>query len=197
MMRISVLLFGLLASVVLLADDRTIDYDPNTDFSKVKTFALREGRIDSPKPELNNRLFGLKLTEAIRSELLAKGLKESRESPDVFIDFSITGRDLSVVERGVDVRMPTMRGMPGVVIPSGGPQAVLLTEGALVIDMKDPGGKLLWRGTHRNEENRSPKLAQKLPADAKKLLSQYPPKKKSKASAREVSVRIPLAARRP
>jgi len=164
----------------LLADDRHVDVDANADFSRMKTFAIRESTINSQKPELNNRLFVQKLQEAIRGELTAKGLKETADRPDLFVDFSIAGMDYSIVERHPATRIPDgPGGQRGHVVEGTGPQSVLSSEGTLVIDMTaNPSGGLVWRGMYRDEESSGPKLAKKLPRDAKKLLSEYPPKKK-------------------
>jgi hypothetical protein len=47
----------------------------------------------------------------------------------------------------------------------------------LVVDMNQ-AGLLIWRGVYRDNEKNSSKFTEKLPGDAKTLLSQYPPKKK-------------------
>ena len=69
--------------------------------------------------------------------------------------------------------------MRGVVIPGTGLQSERYTEGTLVIELttREPNA-LVWRGLYRDEERNGSKLSQKLPGDAKKLLSSYPPKKK-------------------
>jgi hypothetical protein len=180
-MRFTSLLAGLLlCSSVLLADDRHVDFNANTDFSSIKTFAIREGKVNSQKPELNNRLFVQKLGEAIRAELTARGLKETADRPDLFVDFSIAGMDYSTVERQPATRIPDgPGGQRGYVVEGTGPQPVLSSEGTLVIDMTTTQPSVLvWRGTYRDQESSGPKLAQKLPGDAKKILSGYPPKKK-------------------
>jgi len=175
-MRSAAVLLGMvLCSTLLVADDRHVDFDAKADFSSFKTFAIRESRINSHKPELNNRLFIQKLADTIRAELTAKGLKETVDRPDLIVDFSVDGMDYSIVERQA-------AGQRGQVVEGTGPYSVLSSEGTLVIDITaNPAGvagALLWRGTYRDEESGGPKLAQKLPGDAKKLLSEYPPKKK-------------------
>ena len=67
----------------------------------------------------------------------------------------------------------------GYVLSGTGPQPVLYSEGTLIISMTTgQASRLVWYGTYRDEERSGPKVAQKLPGDAKKLLSEYPPKKK-------------------
>jgi tryptophan 2,3-dioxygenase len=54
-----------------------------------------------------------------------------------------------------------------------------VTEGTLVIDLTTgPPAKLVWHGVYRRSNHRVAKLAEKLPGEAKELLSSYPPKKK-------------------
>lgn len=55
----------ILCAPVVLADDRHVDFDASADFSRIKSFAIREGRINSQKPELDNRLFGQKLAKKL------------------------------------------------------------------------------------------------------------------------------------
>jgi hypothetical protein len=56
---------------------------------------------------------------------------------------------------------------------------VSFTEGTLVIDLKAPdSGKLVWHGVYRRPKDSAGNLAEKLPADAKKLLSEFPPRKR-------------------
>jgi hypothetical protein len=54
------------------------------------------------------------------------------------------------------------------------------TEGTLVIEMTRTGmPDLVWSGVYTDDEDNVTKLGNKLPDDAKKLVAQYPPKKKS------------------
>lgn len=157
-MRVTTLSIGVILSAVLLfADDRTVDFDRHTDFSTLKTFALREGKVDSPEPELNNTLLVKKIADVIRMELTSRGLKETINNPDVIVDYSISGQVFNE--------------------PRGGP--ISSSEGTLVIDLtKRDSRALVWRSVYRDNEKNSAKLAQKLPGDVKKSLSDYPPKQK-------------------
>src|SRR5207249_7882968 len=104
--------------------------------------------------------------EAIRAELRAKGLKETADRPDLFVDFSIAGMDYSTVERQPATRIPDGPGRQrGYVVEGTGPQPVLSSEGTLGIDMTaNQPGAMVCRGTYRDEESSGPKLGQKLPA---------------------------------
>ena len=85
------LLSCVLAAVVLLVphplpDDRTVDFDPQLDFSQFKTFALGQSRLRSPKPELNNDIIRKKIQDALRGELTRRGLmEEAIQSSDLVL----------------------------------------------------------------------------------------------------------------
>ncbi len=183
-MRSAVLLvtFALCCSMVFAEDESNVNFDITFDFSKVTTFAIRPGRIDSQKPELNNRLFLQKVDEAIRAALVARRLKEIADRPDVFVAFSVAVTDYSVTGGQRATRIPDGprgSGIRGEVIPGTGPIPELFTEGTLVIDITaGPTAALVWRGTYRDEERSGPRLARSLPEDATELLSKYPPRKK-------------------
>jgi len=148
-------------AVPVAGDDLSVQVDPRADFSTFRTFALRNGKINSPRPELDNPLFVKKLGTTIRAALTAKGLKEAATSPDLVVDYTLTGDDISI-------GMPTpVRGV--------GPRPVRFTEGTLVIDITKPGDTSpVWRGVYRDDESTGSKLMQKLPEDAKKLIARYP-----------------------
>lgn len=190
-MRIAALALGLvLRSAELVADDHNIDFDSQTDFSKIKTFTIRPGRINSGRPELNNALVLKKIGDSIRAVLTSRGLKETADRPDVVVEFGASGLDYSVgpggrasaigASRGDDRgRGRGERGGERGVRDNQSSQHVDFSEGTLVIDLTAPApGGLVWRGVYHDNEKNSTKLAKKFPDDAKKLLSAYPPKKK-------------------
>jgi hypothetical protein len=182
-MLLRILLAGLMFSATALAqsDSQNINFDDKTDFSKIKTFRVREGMATTEKPEINNTLFLKNLGIAIREELLKKGLKETADKPDILVDYRVDGTEFSVVREGQpETRVPDVPGIRGgMVIRGMGPQPVRYSEGMLAIDVTLRESNLLvWQGIYRDQESKGSKLAQKLPADAKKLLSKYPPKKK-------------------
>lgn len=147
----------------LLADTRHVEFDEQTDFAAFKTFALHEGRASSRKSELNNTLFLKSIEDAIRTSLSAKGLKEVTDRPDLVVTFNMA-------EQG-------QRGVVGSGIRNM--RVVRTSEGTLVVEMTSrDGNKLVWQGTYTDDESDAAKLAKRLPDDAKKLISEYPPKKK-------------------
>jgi hypothetical protein len=161
MRRATVLGIGMVLSTVVLADTRHIEFDEQADFTAFKTFVVREGRASSRKAELNNALFLKTIEDAIRSSLSARGLKEVADQSDVVVTFRLA-------EQG-------QRGVVGTGIRNM--RVIQTSEGTLVIEMTNDN-KLVWQGTYTDDEGDAAKLAKKLPDDAKKLISQYPPKKK-------------------
>jgi hypothetical protein len=173
-------------SVVLLADDQHIETDDDFDYSRIKTFNIRTGKINNSRPELNNQIVTGKIREVVRTVLASKGLKESSDRPDMFVDFEVDGVDWSVGPFGRASPIPNRGGEPGRggrgqrAAPNPPPSSdrVDFTEGTLVIDFTVAPATLIWRGVYRDNEKNSSNFAQKLPDDAKKLLVEYPPKRK-------------------
>jgi hypothetical protein len=155
----------MLVSAIPLADDHSINFDEKIDFSKIKTFSVREARSDNDRPDLNNALFLKSLGETIRGELKARGLTENIDRPDVVVDYRISGSDIDIVEHN-----PGIRGQRGL---------IRYPQGTLAIDITIRDSNLLiWQALYRDVEDNATRLSRKLPQDAKKLLSQYPPRKK-------------------
>jgi hypothetical protein len=171
------LLALMLIPAALWADDDTVDFDADVDFSKFRTFAIRDGKIDSARPGLNNSLVANDLKKAIRDQLAARGLKETSEKPDVVVQYIVEATEYNVGSGGRANPIGPERGRGRGETP-GTP--VDFIEGTLVLDISTAQPSLLvWRGVYRDDERNSAKFAEKLPGDAKKLLSQYPPRKKN------------------
>ncbi len=176
--------FTIFLASVMIADDHHVESDKDFDYSMLKTFQLRPGKIDSGRAELNNSLVLGKISDAVRSELSSRGLKETTTQPDVIVEFAAAGVDYNIGPGGVPNAIDASRGQSagrGARGPSGtgerGP--VDFSEGMLLIDMtstRPPG--LIWRGVYRDHEKNSATLGQKLPEDVRKLFVEYPVKKK-------------------
>ena len=162
-MRALLLLFVIvMSSAVLVADEHSITFDEHTEFAKLRTFTIRNGKCDSTRPELNNPLYLKKIADTIRNALTARGLKEIADRPDLFVDYRISGTELSTADQ------PSQRLRGG----------DLYVEGTVTLDLvrREPS-LLVWEGIFHDTEDNGSKLAQKFPKDVKKLLSKYPPKK--------------------
>jgi hypothetical protein len=172
---LAVLWFALVAGLAVAGETSDISFDSNVDFRALKTFAILDGEVRSDKPEIDNRLFRLRLQDDIRAALVKQGLTEDAAHPAVTFTYYFYDKDVSAVERQPDARMPGTASSPGVIL-RGGPNPVLYTEGTLVIDVADAAGSLLWRGTWRDQERNGPRLSKSLSGDVRKLLAKYPPK---------------------
>ena len=150
---LSLVLTLVLPAAVMVADDRTIIFDEHLDFSTLKTFSIRDGRIGTSEPALNNALVREKILDAIRSQLTARGLAESPAS-DVIATFEL--------EFNPGLRRALNDD----------------TQAILVVDLMTRDSRLIWRGTYRDTELHVSKTASQLPDDVKKLLSKYPPKQR-------------------
>ena len=93
---ISVVVAGCILASAALADDHHVESDRNCDCSKLKTFQLRPGTIDSGRAERNNSLVLEKISDALRSELSCRGLKETTTQPDVIVEFPAAGLDYNI-----------------------------------------------------------------------------------------------------
>ena len=176
-------LLGILPALVL-ADDQHVETDRKFDFSKLTTYQLRPGRIDSGRTELNNAIVMEKISEAIRKELSSRGLKETATQPDVLVEFAAAGLDYNIGPGGIANAIDASRGQSlgrGARGPdnTGERGPVDFSEGTLVIDISSRSpGSLIWRGVYRDHEKNSAKLGQNFPADVRKLFAQYPVKGK-------------------
>lgn len=172
-MRTTVLALAVMMSAVALqADDRSVTFDKSVDFAAIRTFSMRETKVISPQPELSNTLFASQIGNAIRKTLVAKGLTENADLPDVTVESTVTGIDYVIGTAGRANPQP-----PNAPPSRFGP--VAFTDGTLVVDlMAGRSTKLIWHGVYRRTRESAARLAEKLPDDAAKLLSVYPPKKK-------------------
>lgn len=147
----------------------TVEFDQNADFSKYKTFALREGQLNSRNPALNSDLVKKQIEADIERNLTAKGLMKT------------TGRaDLNVVYHFGSGRKTELETYPAGWYGWGRRVVrVPYAEGTLVIDLRDPETRsLVWRGIASEEKSDPTKLAGKLDDMVKKAIEKYPPKKK-------------------
>jgi hypothetical protein len=153
--KITILVAALIAGAPLfLADSHHVIADDKIDFASIKTFAIGEGSATTTRPELNNKLILKKVGDAIRAQLLAKGLTEGQNRADVVLSYTV----------GQDRR--------------SGPRTVF-DKGSLLIQIKTRDtNSLVWQGVYTHEEDNPAKVAEKLADRVQKLFSEYPPKKK-------------------
>jgi hypothetical protein len=163
------LLLALLATSCALAQKITVEFDQAADFSKYKTFAIRDGQLNSRNPALNSELVQKQIDADIIRNLTARGLT------------MVTGpSDLNVRYRFGSARKDELESYPAG-WRGWGTRVVRVpyTEGTLVIDLRDPGTRsLVWRGIASEEKSDGAKIEGKLDSMVRKALEKYPPKPK-------------------
>ena len=131
-----------------------MEFDQAVNFSKFKSFTLRNGPINAKAPALNNELVQKRIENDIRSSLKAKGLFEATtDAGDLLVRFTLG----TACRNHVDVYPTGWYGL--------GRRSVVTqhTEGTSMIDLRDSARLTrVWRGIAREEKS--------LPADVEKHL---------------------------
>ena len=167
--RATFFLAMLLMIVPLRADDKSVDFDEDKDFTKYESFDVRRQVINSKAPALNSDLVKDRIANSIRRELTNDGLFKDATQPDLIVNYRLGAQQ----ERDVDTfRTGRYGGRTRVVVDK-------FAEGTLVIDIVErSSGDLVWRGIYNDKEGDFSKLAKKLDDDVRKLFEEYPPKTK-------------------
>ncbi len=144
-----------------------VQFDRTADFSKYKTFAIRNGQLSSKNPALNSDLVKKRFDSDIERYLTARGLTAVADHPDLNVVY----------------RFGSARKMKVETYPAGwygwGTRAVRVpfAEGTLVIDLRDPSThSLVWRAISSEEKEDPNKIEGKLDDMVKKSFDKYPPK---------------------
>lgn len=173
----------LVLSFTLACDLKTtVDYDRDTDFSAVKTYAW----ADQEQTEIND-LNQKRVVSAVESQLALKGLKPVDSNPDVYVAY-FTDDDEQVevdtTHMGYDYG-PGMYWDPywggGMGMGTSTSRVRKYTMGTLVVDLYDADEKqLVWRGAVTATVDEDPrKLEKKINKGVAKLFKKYPPAEKS------------------
>jgi Domain of unknown function (DUF4136) len=159
----------LLVALGAFAQKVTVEFDPAVDFSKFRTFAIRDGQLNSKNPALNSELVKKRIEAAIERDLTAKGLVVSSERPDLNMRYHFG----SARKVEAEAYPAGWRGWGTRVV------RVPYTEGTLVIDLRDANTRsLVWRGIAREDKSDAAKIEGKLDDMVKKSFDKYPPKQK-------------------
>jgi hypothetical protein len=161
---------GLLIVLGAFAQKIEIESDQATDFAKFRTFAIRDGRLNSQNPSLNNDLVRKRIEADIRKAMEAKGLAFVASGPsDLNVRFTLGAARKAEIEtypagwRGWGTRV--------VRVP--------YTEGTLVIDLRDPATRsLVWRAIAREDKSDASQVESKLDDMVRKSIEKLPPKVK-------------------
>jgi hypothetical protein len=164
------LALALLLALPTFAQKIDLEFDQQVDFTKFKTFAIRDGRLNSKDPMLNNDLIRKRLETDLQKDFAAKGLTFAASGPaDLNVRYTLG----AVQKREIEQYPAGWRGMGTRTV------RVPYTAGSLVIDLRDSESRtLVWRAV-AHENSRDPAtIERKLDDMVKKAVDKYPPKKK-------------------
>jgi hypothetical protein len=158
-----------LAAPGAFAQKVTVEFDAAADFSKYKTFAIRDGQLNSNDPALNSELVKKRIETDIERGLTARGLVLASGRSDLNVRYH-----LGSARRTEAVAYPAgWRGLGTRVV------RVPYAEGTLVIDLRDPSTRsLVWRAIATENNSDASKIEGKLDDMVRKSLKKYPPKPK-------------------
>ena len=167
---LALLILGLLAAQGARAQKITMEFDQTIDFSRYKTFAIRDGQLSSGNPALNSPLVKKQIEADIQNDLTAKGL--------TMVTSGVS--DLNVRYTFGAARKTEIEAYPAGWYGLGTRYVrVPYAEGTLVIDLRDPTTRsLVWRAIAAEEKSDATKIQGKLDDMVKKSIDKYPPKKK-------------------
>jgi len=167
---LALLALGLLAAQGARAQKVTMEFDQSIDFSKYKTFAIREGQLNSRNPALNSDLVKKQIDADIQNDLTARGLTMVANGPS----------DLNVRYTFGAARKTEIEAYPAGWYGMGTRYVrVPYAEGTLVIDLRDPTTRsLVWRAIAAEDKSDASKIEGKINDMVKKAIEKYPPKKK-------------------
>jgi len=163
------LVLVVLSAALAWAQKITVEFDQAADFSRYKTFAIRDGQLNSRNPALNSELVKKRIEADIVRDLTARGLEMTTGRSDLNVRYHF-----GAVRKAEIERYPAgWYGMGTRVV------RVPYTEGTLVIDLRDPSTRsLVWRGIASEEKSDGTKIEGKLDDMVRKAIDKYPPKPK-------------------
>lgn len=161
------------------------DYDVQTDFSQLRTFAWQndvQPKYDDIR--LNSSLLDQRIRRAVEEALVSAGfVKTTRQEAQFLVAYELAVRQRieSQPQSGIGFGVG-MGGPRGGVMVSSGSDVRSYDQGLLLVDVLDPGsGRLLWRGkaTDRFVQHSDPeKNTQKINETVIKVMAQFPPTQK-------------------
>jgi len=167
---LALFVLGFLVAQGARAQKITMEFDQSVDFSKYKTFAIRDGQLNSRNPALNSELVKKQIETDIQNDLTARGLTMAPGGP----------ADLNVRYTFGAARKTEIEAYPAGWYGMGTRYVrVPYAEGTLVIDLRDPTTRsLVWRAIAAEEKSDATKIEGKINDMVKKAIEKYPPKKK-------------------
>lgn len=157
----------------------TSDYDKQASFTQYKTFSIDTFRMNQRISQLNTT----RITNAVKAELVKRGLTENAASPDLKVNVAAILKDQQSVTSNTDYY-----GYGGVYRPwawGGGMGATGYTtynvqnykDGSLIIDIADAKtNNLVWEGIGNQEIDKPLKDPDtQIPAAVASIMKNFPP----------------------
>lgn len=177
--RVATAALVLLLPALAAAQKSSYDYDKTADFTKYKTFALKDGT------KVGDPLVDSRITAAIDYELTGKGLAKNEANPDLVVVYHITfdkQKDITSYSSGVGYGAYPYRWGGGWGTTTTNVRVNEILVGTLVIDMADTSrNEMVFRaiGVKEVDTTAKPEKRDKNVKNAvKKILKNYPPKPK-------------------
>jgi hypothetical protein len=146
---LGIAMVALAVALPAAAQDVNIDYAHDYDFSAVKTFQY----VDAEDGIAPNELMHSRIVDAIKAKLIAGGLREATENPDIAVTYHLSSKENTVYNTtsvgygGYGGYWGGWRGYGGG-MASATTYASTFVEGTLIIDAYDSAQKkLVWRGS--------------------------------------------------
>jgi len=160
---------ALLAVASLFAQKVSVEFDPAANFPRYRTFAIRDGRLNTRNPALSSELVKKRIEADIANDLTARGLTMVQGPGPADLNVRYTFGAFRQVKP--EAYPAGWRGWGTVVV------RVPYAEGNLVIDLRDPTThSLVWRAIATVEKSDPMKVEGKIDSMVGKALKKYPPK---------------------
>jgi len=165
--------------------DVTRDYDPEVDFSRMKSYGwlTEKDVLESSDPVIreDQRIVQQGVHRAVDLEMAAKGITLDPVSPDFLVTYTTASRDKLQLE-GSKEKGWTFKDRllyPGWI---EGNTEIYYDIGTLILDMITPrNNQLLWRGSAEADilkDISAEKLEERIDEAVKQLLKEFPPDRK-------------------
>ncbi len=172
---IAVAAIALLLPALALAQKTSFDFDKTADFSKFKTYGLKDG-TKVGDPLIDNRIVA-----AIEAELAAKGLTKTDSGSDIVVVYHVAfdkQQDITAYSSGYGGYGYRWGGGWG----TTDVRVNQILVGTLIIDVADATKQeVVWRGMGVREvdtQAKADKRDKNITSAVKKILKDFPPKKK-------------------
>lgn len=166
---------GLLVMVMSIASAQqvSVDFDTDVDFSKYKTFAWKDSNEDLSD---SDPLMHERVVRGIEKRLREGGLSEVATDPDLYVTYYTAEKEETrVFTTGLGYSYYGSFQNFGTFAPRASSQMVTFTVGTLVIDLWDAEtSKLIWRGIAEDTVSDNPqKNAKRVEKALDKLMKRW------------------------